>query len=157
MKMIGVCADFLYCRIRRPVSRPSMSGMLTSSRITANSRFSTSRSASEPERTITRFSPSSSRMLLKTSSFSERSSTTSMFAFSSVIARARGAPSPVQPSSEHRQHVQPVHRLREVIPGARLDALLAVALHGFRRDRDDRQVAASGQLADLLDGGDAVH
>src|SRR5882724_1828582 len=88
MKMIGVCADFLYWRISFAVSRPSMSGMLTSSRITANSRASTSRSASEPERTVTRFWPRSSRMLEKTSSFSGRSSTTRMLALSSLIAVA---------------------------------------------------------------------
>ena len=41
--MIGVCAERLYWRISAAVSKPSMSGMLTSSRITANSCFSTSR------------------------------------------------------------------------------------------------------------------
>src|SRR5678815_2439111 len=143
--MIGVCADFLYWRISRPVSRPSMSGMLTSSRITANSRCRTSFSASEPERTITRFWPSSSRMLLNTSSFSGRSSTTRMLAFSSVIALA------MQPAPQDRQHVQAIHRLGQVVPGAGGDALLPVALHRLGRDRDDRQVGAARQLADLLD------
>ena len=38
MKMIGVCAERLYWRISAAVSKPSMSGMLTSSRMTANSR-----------------------------------------------------------------------------------------------------------------------
>ena len=88
--MIGVWADFLYWRTSFAVSRPSMSGMLTSSRITANSRDSTSRSASEPERTITRFWPSSSRIVWKTSSFSGRSSTTRMLALSSALIGAWG-------------------------------------------------------------------
>ena len=35
--MIGVCAERLYWRISLAVSKPSMSGMLTSSRIAANS------------------------------------------------------------------------------------------------------------------------
>src|SRR5436190_14659117 len=151
MKMIGVCAERLYWRMSFAVSRPSMSGMLTSSRITANSRFSTSFSASPPERTVTRFCPSSSRMLEKTSSFSGRSSTTRMFAFSWFIALA------VQPPSQHGQHMHAVDRLGQIVPGAGGNAFLTVALHGFRRDRDDRQVAAALQFPDLLDGGDAVH
>src|SRR5262249_34257345 len=153
MKMIGVWADFLYCRMSFAVSRPSMSGMLTSSRITANSRASTSRSASDPERTITRFSPRSSRIVWKTSSFSGRSSTTRMLAFSSFIALA----SAVQPSAQDGQEMQPIDRLRQVVPGAGVDAFLAIALHRLRRHRDDRQIDAARQLADLLDGGDAVH
>src|SRR5438477_805526 len=180
MKIMGVCADFLYWRISFAVSRPSMSGMLTSSRITANSRCSTSRSASEPERTMTRFCPSSSRMLLKTSSFSGRSSTTRMLAFSSltksgtdhVFGECSGnqgrrktwsvpafpsGSSPVQPAAQHGEQMQAVHRLRQVVPGARGDALLAVALHRLRGHRDDRQVGAAVELADLADGGDAVH
>jgi hypothetical protein len=47
--MIGVCAERLYWRISPAVSKPSMSGMLTSSRITANSRCRISFSASLPE------------------------------------------------------------------------------------------------------------
>ena len=36
-----------------------------------------------------------------------------------------------------------IHRLGQVVPGARLDALLPVALHGLGRHGDDRQVACS--------------
>src|SRR3989337_1707407 len=141
MKMIGVSGDFWYWRIRRAVSSPSMSGMLTSSRITANSRARISRSASEPERAVTISCPSSSRMLSKTSSFSGRSSTIRIAALS------------MQPPPQHGQEMQAVHRLGQVVPGARLDALLAVALHRLRRHRDDRQVAPALELADLADGG----
>src|SRR5919106_817245 len=164
MKMVGVCAERLYWRMRRAVSSPSMSGMLTSSRITANSRARTSRSASDPERTMIRFCPSSSRMVLKTSSFSWRSSTTRMLHFSSCISGAAFAlkgPPPfrlsMQPASQHREQMQAIDGLGQVVPGARLDALLAVALHRLRRHRDDRQGAAPRQLPDLLDGLDAVH
>ena len=87
--MIGVCAERLYLRIRLAVSKPSMSGMLTSSRITANSRCSTSRKASVPERTKIRFWSSSSSTVRKTSSFSGRSSTTRM------LARSGSGESPV--------------------------------------------------------------
>src|ERR1044071_4740267 len=143
MKMIGVCAERLYWRISFAVSRPSMSGMLTSSRITANSRCRISFSASDPERTITRFWSSSSRIVRKTRSFSGRSSTIRMFVFSSIL--------PVQPSSQHRQEMLAVHRLGQVVPCAGGDAFLPVALHGLGRVGDDRQLAALGQLLDLLD------
>src|SRR5918999_5653144 len=134
MKMIGVCADFLYLRIRLAVSKPSMSGMLTSSRITANSRRSTACSASPPERTITSSCPSSSRIVWKTSSFSGRSSTIRIAALS------------IQPPPQHRQQVDTVDGLGEIVPGARLDALGAVALHRLRGHRDDRQLPAARQL-----------
>src|SRR5678815_4054339 len=145
MKMIGVCAERLYCRISFAVSRPSMSGMLTSSRITANSRCRISFSASDPERTSTRFCPSSSRIVRKTSSFSGRSSTIRMLVLS------------MQPPSQDGEQVLAIDRLRQIIPRARGDALLAVPLHGLRRHGDDRQLAAARQLLDLADGGDAVH
>ena len=48
--MIGVCAVFVCWRINSAVSMPSMSGMFTSSRMTATSRRSSSRNASAPER-----------------------------------------------------------------------------------------------------------
>src|SRR6185503_18905599 len=145
MKMIGVCAERLYWRISFAVSRPSMSGMLTSSRITANSRCRISFSASDPERTMTRFCSSSSRIVWKTSSFSGRSSTIRMLVLS------------MQPPSENGEQMLAIDRLGQVVPGARGDALLAIALHRLRRHGDDRQLAAARRLLDLLDGGDAVH
>ena len=60
MKMIGVWRDFLRWRISAAVSSPDMPGMLTSSRMTANSRSSSSCSASSPEDTATMFWPRSS-------------------------------------------------------------------------------------------------
>src|SRR5678815_4122550 len=145
MKMIGVCAERLYCRISFAVSRPSMSGMLTSSRITANSRCRISFSASDPERTMTRFCSSSSRIVWKTRSFSGRSSTIRMLVLS------------MQPPSQHGQQVLAIDGFRQIVPGAGGDALLAVALHRLRRHGDDRQLAAARQLLDLLDGGDVLH
>jgi hypothetical protein len=47
--MIGVRLDSLRCRIRSAVSYPSMLGILTSIRITANRRPNTARSAARPE------------------------------------------------------------------------------------------------------------
>ncbi len=47
--MIGVCDVRPCLRMSWAVSMPSMSGMLTSSTMTANSRSSSSRNASAPE------------------------------------------------------------------------------------------------------------
>src|SRR6185295_14325429 len=150
--MIGVCLVLLCWRMSSAVSMPSMSGMLTSSRITANSRSSSSRSASAPEAAITRFWPSSSSTTWKARRLSGRSSTTRMLTFSSI-----GFFLPVQPPPQHGEQVDRIHRFREVVPGARADALLAVALHRLGGHRDDRQVLLLRQLADLLHRGDAVH
>ena len=83
--MIGVCAERLYWRISLAVSKPSMSGMLTSSRIAANSLFRISFSASAPERAQTSSWPRSSSTVWKTRSFSGRSSTMRMLARSTVV------------------------------------------------------------------------
>ena len=53
MKMIGVCAERWRSRISAAVSKPSMPGMLTSSRMTAKSCSRSWRSASRPERAVT--------------------------------------------------------------------------------------------------------
>src|SRR5205823_8817059 len=144
------------------VSRPSMPGMLTSSRITAHSLSSSQRSASSPEEAVTMFWSSSSRIVRKTTRLSRRSSTIRM------LERSSGAPASaslstagmtcdssivisfLQPGLEDRDQLVAVHGLRQVVPRARLDAALAVALHGFRGHGHDRQVLAMRDLADLL-------
>src|SRR5262245_38586475 len=162
MKTMGVWADFLYCRIRPAVSSPSMSGMLTSSRMTANSISRMYFRASCPDRALTMFCPSSSRIVLNTTCFSGRSSTTRMLTFSGASCRATTfvTASPtllLQPGPQHRQQVRRVHRFGQVVPGAGLDALLAVALHGLGRHRDHRQIPPLRELADFLHGGHAIH
>ena len=165
MKMIGVWAERRCLRISAAVSKPSMSGMLTSSRITANSRFRISRSAAAPDCTGTRFWPSSSSTVWNTSSFSGRSSTIRMLAFSSRArlqrrrrrSRRRSCALLAQPAPQHDQQVRRFNRLGQVVPGAGLDAFLAVALHGLGRHRDQRQVLAARQLAQLAHGLHAVH
>ena len=62
MKMMGMWAERLRPRIIAAVSSPSIPGMLTSRRMTAKSFLSTSRNASSPDFTMTRFWPSSSRI-----------------------------------------------------------------------------------------------
>jgi hypothetical protein len=56
--MMGVSLERSRPRIIFAVSKPSMPGMRTSSRITAKSFFSTRRSASSPDCATIRFSPS---------------------------------------------------------------------------------------------------
>ena len=161
MKMIGVCAERLRLRISAAVSKPSMPGMLTSSRITAKSRSSTCLSASSPEPTATTFWPSSSRTVRKTRSLSARSSTTRIAAGASAARSGSPAVSRIahglQPGPQGREQLLRVDRLRQVVPRARLEAALAVALHRLRGHRDDRQVLAAGELADLAHGLQAVH
>src|SRR4051812_34858486 len=166
MKMIGVCDVFRRERISSAVSRPSMPGMLTSRRITAHSLSSSQRNASSPEEAVTMFWSSSSRMVRKTTRLSRRSSTMRMLERSTGSAAvatvssgmtARGiwadtVTSALQPGLEDRDELFTVHRLGQVVPRARLDAAFAVPLHRLRRHRDDRQVLAAGNLADLLGG-----
>src|SRR5689334_22771507 len=135
MKMIGVCSERARRRIIAAVSKPSMPGMRTSSRITAKSRWRSSRSAALPELALTISVGSSRRMDSSAISFSGLSSTIRTLA-SSGIARS----SPVQPDPQQREQLLGVDRLRDVVGGARLDALLAVALHRLGGDGDDRQV-----------------
>jgi len=47
----------------------------------------------------------------------------------------------VQPHAQRRQELLGVHWFGEIIGGAGLQALLAVALHRFGGERDDRQPA----------------
>src|SRR5262245_15038631 len=57
--------------------------------------------------------------------------------------------SAMQPRAQHADHELRLDRLRKVVPRTRLDALLAVALHRLGSDRDDRQVLARRDPADL--------
>src|SRR5262245_3517738 len=171
MKMIGVWADLLYWRISAAVSNPSMSGMLTSSRMTANSRRRSSANAAEPERTMTRFCPRSSSIDWNTSSFSGRSSTMRIFALSPrsagftvsaigippVRSSFFGARLSIQPAAQHGEQMHAVDGLGQIVPRACLYASHPVALHRLRGNRNDRQILAALQLADLLRRRDAVH
>ena len=144
--MIGVCADALVAGgSASAVSKPSMSGMLTSSRITANSRCSTSRSASVPERTNTRFWPQllehgleDQQLLRQVVDDQDARPCRRHRSSRRVVELARSA---AQPAPQHGQQVRRVDRLGQVVPGAGLDALLAVALHRLGRHRDHRQLA----------------
>ena len=74
-KMIGMSRVRSRRLIRRAVSSPSMPGIRTSSRITAKSRSSSSRSAWPPEVAVTSGSPSGASTASSARRFSGRSST----------------------------------------------------------------------------------
>src|SRR6478735_12395158 len=57
--------------------------------------------------------------------------------------------SSMEPHAQRRDELLGVDGLGEVIGRARLQALVAVAHHRLRRERDDRQAAVLGLLADL--------
>src|SRR6266516_2856576 len=134
MKMIGVCSQRGRVRMSAAVSKPSMIGMLTSSRMTAKSPWRSARSASFPEPTFTTFWPSSARIASSATSLSGWSSTTRMSTRSfrtDLLLR--------QPEPEGGKQPLGVDRLREVVRGAGLDAFLPVALHRLGGQRDERQ------------------
>src|SRR5512145_1764228 len=123
--------------------------MLTSSSTSANSSFIRRASASTPERAVIRFWPSWPRIVSYDSRRAGWSSTSRMLTLS---GRARGARSfssvlscvalmllAVQPHPDQRQQLLGVDWLRDVVRSAGLQALLAIALHRLRRERDDRQ------------------
>src|SRR5262245_9369427 len=76
--MIGVCSRRFLRRRRAAVSYPSMSGMRTSSRMTAKSRSKAQRRASWPDWALTICGPRSRRMASKLRRLSSRSSTMRM-------------------------------------------------------------------------------
>src|SRR5262245_9028224 len=175
--MIGTLRVRGRCRIRAAVSNPSISGMLTSRRMTATSWSRRKRSASRPDSTATTFSPSS----VSTDSTANRcaavSSTMRMLTRSpdaggsgarslpprssvGLIGLPRSAPTPPstdQPRPQHRDELLGIDRLGEIVPGAGLAALLSIALHGLGGDRDDRHVTEPRIEPDLSPGLHAVH
>src|SRR5687768_16820218 len=160
MKMIGVWAERFRLRIRAAVSKPSMSGMFTSSRMTAKSCLSTCLSASAPELAMTISCPSSSTITRYTRCFSDRSSTIRILVVSPwampLILSSKDRLL-VQPGPQNRQHLLGVYRLGQVIPRAGFDALLAVSFHGLGRHRHNRQVLEGRQAANLPHRLHAVH
>src|ERR1700704_3084530 len=161
MKMIGVVSERRRCRMRAAVSKPSIPGMFTSSRMTAKSCLSRQRSASFPDAARTRFWFSSDNTVSCASSLSGRSSTIRMLTFSSagsvVALESAGIGLTMKPVAQERQETLGVHRLRDVIAGAGVDAFLAIALHRFRGQRDDRQLLEAIHRANGADGFVAIH
>src|SRR5882762_6059291 len=133
------------------VSKPSISGMLTSMRMTAASFSRRNLSASRPEPTETTRSPTSASAASTVRRWVGRSSTTRMLKGPGIV------PLPNQPGPQHRDELVRVDRFREVVPGSRLDALLAVPLHRLCGYRDDREVAEAPYFSDRPRRVQAVH
>src|SRR5579864_1425132 len=136
-KMMGVCRERLSLRMSVAVSKPSMSGMRMSSRMSANSVFRICLSASFPAPAGTTLRPGPLRRCSIASRLWGSSSTTRMFAldeFDIVAIPLRG-----QPDSHKRQKLLDVDGFGNVVRGARLDAFLAISFHRLRGNRDDRK------------------
>ena len=91
-KMIGTSGVRPRRLICAAVSKPSMPGMSTSSRMTANSSPSAASRAASPDRTATSSWSSDDRIASSASRFSARSSTSRIFARCATSGRASGDP-----------------------------------------------------------------
>src|SRR6266446_3085976 len=113
MKMMGTLRVRGRCRISPAVSKPSISAMLTSI-----------------------------RMLTRSVDAGSSGAASALGSSTALIGSARPSPPPLanQPRPQHRDELLGVDRLGQVVPGAGLDALLAITLHGLGGDRDDRDV-----------------
>src|SRR5262245_44509859 len=140
---MGVSRERLSFRIRTAVSKPSISGMRTSSRMIAKSLVRICLRASLPALTATtlRSAPLSSSCIA--SKLRGSSSTTSTFAFGTLDMGGSGGESYPQ----QRQQLLDVHGLGNVVGSSRLDALLPISLHRLGGHRDDRQVPEFLQAA----------
>ena len=176
MKMIGVSSDCWRVRISAAVSKPSMIGMRTSSRMTAKSCAITQRSASSPDSASTIMWPSGRSTALSASRLAALSST---MRIGTVMARrpapsaaprppaaaesghralagdrtraSRAADARRQPGSDRGDQLLGVDRLGDVVVGARVETALSFAGHDLARHRDDRD------RPELVEGADRAH
>src|SRR5581483_10757480 len=162
--MIGVSRERSRLLIMRAVSKPSMPGMRTSSRITAKSFLSARRSASSPDCAIIRFCPSVASSSCSANRLFGSSSTSRIFACGagsacgsltkpsgSAAARTTAAASDMPLSDELVTdgvvHERRVAREPELAQDAR-----AIGTY-----RAGREAHLARDLADLLAGGEQPH
>src|SRR5882762_5098435 len=138
-------------RIMAASSNPSRSGMHTSIRINATSFLRSTSNAWRADMALRRFSPISARIASWLNSLAWLSSTSRIFTFS-VAAFIGATRSAMQPHAQGGQQLFDIHGFREVIRCPGLEAFLAVALHGLRRQRQNGQAAEVGPRANHLDG-----
>src|ERR1700733_6513108 len=150
-KMIAVVRKRGCSRIIPASSKPFRSGMHTSISTRAISCLSRYSNAWRADDAFRMFSPISSRMASWLSNLACWSSTSRMLTRSDVSILA------VQPHTKRREQLLDVHRLREIVGGAGLQAFLAVALHGLGGQRQNGQPPGLGFRANRLDGFVAVH
>ena len=150
------------------VSKPSMPGICTSSRISAMSSRSRCLSASEPEFARISSCPRPDRMASSASRFSGRSSTSRIDTPEAgegctvtpphrSRARMLVVGGTDQPGPHHGQQLVQVDRLGDVVTRPGHQALVPVARHRLRGEEQDRQVGEPGLLPDLRRGLVAVH
>src|SRR3954452_17837244 len=154
MKIIAVFWKRGCSRIIAASSKPSSSGMQTSTRITAISVLSSTSRASRPDEAITRFWPRSFRVTSYASSLAGWSSTRRMLTFSWSI---RASNSAVQPHADCKQQLIGVDGFGEVVGRAGLEAFLAVAFHGLGRQRNDRKTGEGRIFTNDADSLIAIH
>src|SRR4051795_10080209 len=134
-----------------------MPGIWTASSTTATYSASRARRASSPDSAVTSRASSGSSTAVRASRVSGRSSTSRTLGRSGTAGGRVMIPASLQPHPHERQELVHVHRLGDVVGGPRGDALLAVALHRLRRERDDRQVLEAARRPDRARRLVAVH
>src|SRR5574341_2462482 len=159
--MIGVSVERSRERMRRAVSKPSMPGMRTSSRMTAKSFFSARRSASSPDCATIRFWPSVESSSCSAKRLFGSSSTSRIFACAASPARGCATlkaastavftlPLGLLPDELVADRVVD----QRCVAGQRELAQDARAVGAHRRGRQPQLL---GDLADLLAGGEQPH
>src|SRR5438270_4178648 len=164
-KMIGVSRERSRLRIMRAVSKPSMPGMRTSSRITAKSFLSARRSASSPDCAIIRFWPSVDKSSCSAKRLFGSSSTSRILACGvlSVCASAvKGSDSGALRATVAASDMFSlayelvtncvVHERRVAGKAELAQDARAISAHGR-----GRKAHLAGDLADLLAGGEQPH
>src|ERR1043165_8502882 len=112
--------------------------MFASSRMTAHSSRSRKRSASSPEAASTIRCSNSASTCDKAKRLSGSSSPIRIVACVATLMFVSAVSHAPEPDAHHRYQLIGVDRLGDVFRSAGGDALLAIALHRLRRDRDDR-------------------
>src|SRR5919198_4953786 len=163
-KMIGVSRERSRLLIMRAVSKPSMPGMRTSSRITAKSFFSARRSASSPDWAIIRFWPSVESSSCNANRLFGSSSTSRIFACGVVSACASAVKASGSVAPRVTVAASDIVLAYELMSdrvvherGVACEPELTQDARAIRADRRGREPHLARDLADLLAGGKQPH
>src|SRR6267142_971137 len=125
--------------MRSAVSKPSMSGMRTSIRITEKSWRSSQRNASCPDAAVTVLRPGPESKASMARSVLESSSTISMLAVGSVfIIDTAYSLLAKQPDAQQAEPFVGIDGFGDIIRSAGVETFLAIAFHRFGRQSEDR-------------------
>src|SRR3954471_20105583 len=162
--MIGVNRERSRLRMSRAVSKPSMPGMRTSSRITAKSFFSARRSASSPDWAIIRFWPSVESSSCSANRLFGSSSTSRILACGVVSACASAAKASGSVAPRVTVAASDMALAYELMPDRVVhegrvarEAELAQDSRAIRAHRRGRESHLARDLADLLAGSEQPH